>query len=77
MSERWTSSDPRSGPRPVILLMFDGAKALIRSRTGRAVWIAAARVHETRQQAYVAVRRANALRYWQRQLRYERTKVAA
>lgn len=75
MSEHWTSSDPRDGPRPVRLLMFNGAKALVRFGTGRATWVRVDRVHETREQAFIAARRAMALRYWQRKLRYEQERT--
>jgi hypothetical protein len=55
--------------------MFNGAKALVRFGTGRATWIHVDRVHETREQAFIAARRAMVLRYWQRKLRYERERT--
>jgi hypothetical protein len=38
---------------------------------GRTAWILAHRVHETREQAFCALRRASALRYWAGRLRQQ------
>ena len=74
-SKRWASNDARFGPRQVTLIDTRRDKALIRYADGRTAWILAHRVHETREQAFIAARRAIVLRYWQRKLRYEQERT--
>ena len=68
---RWTSNDTRVGPQEVTLLMTDGDRALVR-KGGRDAWILAKHVHETKQEAFIAVTRARALHLWKQRLRVER-----
>lgn len=70
-SKRWASNDARFGPRQVTLIDTRRDKALIRYADGRTAWILAHRVHETREQAFCALRRASALRYWAGRLRQQ------
>lgn len=71
MSKRWASNDARFGPCQVTLIDTRRDKALIRFADGRTAWILAHRVHETREQAFCALRRASALRYWAGRLRQQ------
>jgi len=70
-SKRWASNDARFGPRQVTLIDTRRDKALIRYADGRTAWILAHRVHETREQAFCALSRASALRYWAGRLRQQ------
>ena len=71
MFNRWASNDARFGPRQVTLIDTRRDKALIRYADGRTAWILAHCVHETREQAFCALRRASALRYWAGRLRQQ------
>lgn len=76
MSEHWTSHDLTLGVRPCEVIYKRGRKALIRDAE-IVIEIPASALHETKEAAFRAHRKARALKYWMRRLKYEQTKVAA
>lgn len=75
-SPHWTSHDLTLGIRPCQVIYQRGRKALIRDAE-IVIEIPTSALHESKEAAFRAYRKALAMKYWLRRLKYERTKVAA
>ena len=69
----WTSHDLTLGIRVCQVIYKRGRKALIRDAE-TVIEVPSSAVHETKEAAFIAYRKARALKYWMRRLKYERTK---
>lgn len=69
----WTSHDLTLGIRKVELVYTRGRKSLIKDGDVL-IEVPSSTIHETKEQAFVAYRRAKSLKYWMRKLKYERSK---
>lgn len=70
---KWTSHDLTLGIRQCIVIYTRGTKTLIRDGDVK-IEVPSSAIHDTEQEAFCAHRRAKALKYWYRKLKYERTK---